>query len=400
MAHKHFTEEEILGQIADGAKLPSCPQCAEKMERAQEKLAAIKKRYRQMGLPPAGEGAHQPKDVGEFISMLENRSVKEEGAKENVIRLRKRSALKIFLPAVAAAAVLLVALNLQYDKLLPQGAFAVVERAINLERKGLLWGEKTLIDNRVLCFKDHIATGEEALILDCNSLKIAGADLALSMEESADQTRLRLDGGKALITFLPQGSSPNNKKQIYKVFLPSGLEVTVTGTTLYFDVDGSLQKISLIEGSAQMARHGQMTPMVRERIYTVTEDKISDVAIGAAQGDQNQIKTLVKTIQGSQAKYPEGVKEMMIREYLNPAAGESTEKSMGGKAANGKRGTPLSLKEIKAKYGPLSVIHMNSGKEYIGAFRQEGDEVIIYTVKGEVTVPSEAVTAFIPYNEN
>lgn len=51
----------------------------------------------------------------------------------------------------------------------------------------------------------------------------------------------------------------------------------------------------------------------------------------------------------------------------------------------------LTLADIKAKYGRIAKIQTKNGKEYVGYFNQQGGEMTIQTVDGQVRVPVASV---------
>lgn len=61
---------------------------------------------------------------------------------------------------------------------------------------------------------------------------------------------------------------------------------------------------------------------------------------------------------------------------------------------------PLTLKEIQKKFGAISVINTTDGKEYTGAFVQEGAVVRVHTVNGVVKIPSDKISNVSKYRGN
>jgi hypothetical protein len=58
----------------------------------------------------------------------------------------------------------------------------------------------------------------------------------------------------------------------------------------------------------------------------------------------------------------------------------------------------LTLADIKAKYGRIAKIQTKNGKEYVGYFNQQGAEMTIQTVDGQVSIPVASVQKVTPMN--
>jgi hypothetical protein len=94
---------------------------------------------------------------------------------------------------------------------------------------------------------------------------------------------------------------------------------------------------------------------------------------------------------------------------IAPASGkvvvpESVEKYATGQAATASltEAKPevkkLTLADIKAKYGRIAKIQTKNGKEYVGYFNQQGAEMTIQTVDGQVSIPVASVQKVTPMN--
>lgn len=58
----------------------------------------------------------------------------------------------------------------------------------------------------------------------------------------------------------------------------------------------------------------------------------------------------------------------------------------------------ITNKDLAVKYGKLSTVYTNDGKEYVGVFRQAGNSIELITTKGTVRIPTADVRKVSPYN--
>lgn len=58
----------------------------------------------------------------------------------------------------------------------------------------------------------------------------------------------------------------------------------------------------------------------------------------------------------------------------------------------------LTNKDLAVKYGKLSTVYTNDGREYVGVFRQAGNSIELITTKGTVRIPAADVRKISPYN--
>ena len=79
------------------------------------------------------------------------------------------------------------------------------------------------------------------------------------------------------------------------------------------------------------------------------------------------------------------------------ATGQATTAAMDDSAAKPEV-KKLTLADIKAKYGKIAKIQTKNGKEYVGYFNQQGAEMTIQTVEGQVRVPVASVQKVTPMN--
>lgn len=60
---------------------------------------------------------------------------------------------------------------------------------------------------------------------------------------------------------------------------------------------------------------------------------------------------------------------------------------------------PMTLDQIKEKHGTLSVVKTKDGREFIGAFSQEGETMRIFTVKGQINIKMNEVDKISLYRK-
>lgn len=94
------------------------------------------------------------------------------------------------------------------------------------------------------------------------------------------------------------------------------------------------------------------------------------------------------SVQEKIAKPEAEVEKEMLKEdeaATNPGAGTVAPKK-------------VTLEDLRKQYGPLSQVTTKAGKSYIGAFQQVGQNMVITTVNGKVSVPVSDVAKVSPYN--
>ncbi|AFM13640.1 FecR family protein [Turneriella parva] len=133
-------------------------------------------------------------------------------------------------------------------------------------------------------------------------------------------------------------------------------------------------------------------------------------------GKTTQIKLLegkVAVIKATEGQTAEAIKEELAKAdtvEIAPVSGkvvvpESVEKYATGAATSASltdaakpEVKKLTLADIKAKYGRIAKIQTKNGKEYVGYFNQQGAEMTIQTVDGQVRVPVANVQKVTPMN--
>jgi len=121
------------------------------------------------------------------------------------------------------------------------------------------------------------------------------------------------------------------------------------------------------------------------QITFVAEDKLVD---------EKALKEEATTIA------PESVVQETIVEDSTSIAAATDEKETVKKAEKAKKeeAPKMTLAELKKKYGQLSKITTKDGQSYVGAFEQQGSNMVITTIDGKVKVPVANIAKVSPHN--
>jgi len=178
----------------------------------------------------------------------------------------------------------------------------------------------------------------------------------------------------------------------------------VRGTSFELTVgNGKTTQIKLLEGKVAVikATEGQTAEAIKEEMAQAT-------VVEAGQKIEVDAKAVSKP-----AEITEGEKtslQAMNTVEIAPVSGkvvvpESVEKYATGAATSASltdaakpEVKKLTLADIKAKYGRIAKIQTKNGKEYVGYFNQQGAEMTIQTVDGQVRVPVANVQKVTPMN--
>lgn len=171
----------------------------------------------------------------------------------------------------------------------------------------------------------------------------------------------------------------------------------VRGTSFELTVgNGKVTQIKLLEGKVAVAK-ADATTEINEATFenaTIVEAgqkidatatkvsapvEISDVEKSSLQA-MNSVE--IAPVNGA-AVVPDSVAAY--------ATGEAATASLATAAPAKAEVKKLTLADIKAKYGRIAKIQTKNGKEYVGYFNQQGGEMTIQTVDGQVRVPVASV---------
>lgn len=217
------------------------------------------------------------------------------------------------------------------------------------------------------------------------------------------------DAGKPIIELSQSGGSSFSKiakgQSEFSIKTPTAV-AGVRGTSFELEVgNGKTTKIKLLEGKVAVAK-------VDEKA-TVEEAKAElekATVVEAGQKVEVDNKAVSKPAEITEAE--RASLQALNTVEIAPASGkvvvpESVEKYATGAAASAsltEEEAPkaevkkLTLADIKAKYGRIAKIQTKNGKEYVGYFNQQGAEMVIQTVDGQVRVPVASVQKVTPMN--
>lgn len=180
----------------------------------------------------------------------------------------------------------------------------------------------------------------------------------------------------------------------------------VRGTSFELEVgNGKTTKIKLLEGKVAVAHvEANATP------EAVKEEMAKATVVEAGQKIEADAKGVAKPTEITEAEKsslqamntveiaPASGKVVVPESVEKYATGASTSASLTEAAAAKPEVKRLTLADIKAKYGRIAKIQTKNGKEYVGYFNQQGDQMTIQTVDGQVRVPVASVQKVTPMN--
>lgn len=216
------------------------------------------------------------------------------------------------------------------------------------------------------------------------------------------------DAGKPVIALTQANGSSFSKiakgQSDFSIKTPTAV-AGVRGTSFELEVgDGKATKIRLLEGKVAVAKiEASETP---EQVQAELEKA---TVVEAGQKVEVDNKAVSKPVEMTEAE--KSSLQAMNSIEIAPASGklvvpDSVEKYAKGEttsaAVNDAAAKPevkkLTLADIKAKYGRIAKIQTKNGKEYVGYFNQQGAEMTIQTVDGQVRVPVASVQKVTPMN--
>jgi hypothetical protein len=178
----------------------------------------------------------------------------------------------------------------------------------------------------------------------------------------------------------------------------------VRGTSFELTVgNGKTTQIKLLEGKVAVikATEGQTAESIKEDLAQAT-------VVEAGQKVDVDAKAVSKPAEITESEKTS--LQAMNTVEIAPVSGkvvvpESVEKYATGAATSASltdaakpEVKKLTLADIKAKYGRIAKIQTKNGKEYVGYFNQQGAEMTIQTVDGQVRVPVANVQKVTPMN--
>jgi hypothetical protein len=178
----------------------------------------------------------------------------------------------------------------------------------------------------------------------------------------------------------------------------------VRGTSFELIVgNGKSTQIKLLEGKVAVAK---VAPNASAEVVKEELAKATVVEAGQKiEADATHVSKPVEISEGEKSSL-----QAMNTVEIAPASGkvvvpESVEKYATGATASASltevakpEVKKLTLADIKAKYGRIAKIETKNGKAYIGYFNQQGANMTIQTVDGQISIPVASVQKVTPMN--
>ncbi len=217
------------------------------------------------------------------------------------------------------------------------------------------------------------------------------------------------DAGKPVIELSQSNGSSFSKiakgQSDFSIKTPTAV-AGVRGTSFELEVgNGKTTKIKLLEGKVAVAK-----VEANDTAEEVKAELEKATVVEAGQKVEVDNKAVSKPVEISEAEKtslqamntveiaPVSGKVVVPESVEKYATGETTSASLTEAAPKAAEVKKLTLADIKAKYGRIAKIQTKNGKEYVGYFNQQGAEMTIQTVDGQVRVPVASVQKVTPMN--
>jgi hypothetical protein len=217
------------------------------------------------------------------------------------------------------------------------------------------------------------------------------------------------DAGKPVIELSQSNGSSFSKiakgQSEFSIKTPTAV-AGVRGTSFELEVgNGKTTKIKLLEGKVAVAK-----VEATDKPEEVKAELEKATVVEAGQKVEVDNKAVSKPVEITEAEKaslqamntveiaPVSGKVVVPESVEKYATGETTSASLTEAAPKADEVKKLTLADIKAKYGRIAKIQTKNGKEYVGYFNQQGAEMTIQTVDGQVRVPVASVQKVTPMN--
>lgn len=217
------------------------------------------------------------------------------------------------------------------------------------------------------------------------------------------------DAGKPVIELSQSNGSSFSKiakgQSEFSIKTPTAV-AGVRGTSFELEVgNGKTTKIKLLEGKVAVAK-----VEATDKPEEVKAELEKATVVEAGQKVEVDNKAVSKPVEITEAEKaslqamntveiaPVSGKVVVPESVEKYATGETTSASLTEAAPKAAEAKKLTLADIKAKYGRIAKIQTKNGKEYVGYFNQQGAEMTIQTVDGQVRVPVASVQKVTPMN--
>jgi len=217
------------------------------------------------------------------------------------------------------------------------------------------------------------------------------------------------DAGKPVIELSQSNGSSFSKiakgQSEFSIKTPTAV-AGVRGTSFELEVgNGKTTKIKLLEGKVAVAK---VEATAKPEEVKAELEKATVVEAGQkVEVDNKAVSKPVEITEAEKASLqamntveiaPVSGKVVVPESVEKYATGETTSASLTEAAPKAAEAKKLTLADIKAKYGRIAKIQTKNGKEYVGYFNQQGAEMTIQTVDGQVRVPVASVQKVTPMN--
>ncbi len=188
-------------------------------------------------------------------------------------------------------------------------------------------------------------------------------------------------------------SKINKGRSEYAIKTPTAV-AGVRGTSFELTVgDGKITYVKLLEGKVALTKNST-APAGSEALVLEAGQKaeVSEKGLTKAteltESERASLQAL-DSVQISEKQSNAVVPESVSRH----ATGETDSAAATGTSGHAEKRT---LAEIKAKYGRVATIQTKDGKEIIGFFNQQGQNMVVQTTDGEVVIPVAKVQKVTP----
>ncbi|MDH5716917.1 MAG: FecR family protein [Spirochaetia bacterium] len=201
---------------------------------------------------------------------------------------------------------------------------------------------------------------------------------SFSVEVSEDKkTDIKLLQGKVAVKKTAPDAAKKEAKETQDIFVEGAKDVVLLEAGQ--KIESTEKEISKKE---ELKSEEKIELETLNNIAFVTEEKLKDTSILKKEIENIAPSNVQENITGVEAEEKKEIIEDK-KEVEKPKAKAEPKK--------------ITLDDLRKKYGQLSRIKTKSGKEYIGAFKQAGNEMKITTIDGIVSVPVSDIGKVSPY---
>lgn len=224
---------------------------------------------------------------------------------------------------------------------------------------------------------------------------VRGTSFSVSFDESKKSKIKLLDGKVAVKKIEPKKEGEKlmiNEEVAFSDFDNQVHQNKENKQSSDVETSSATSEIIILEAGEKVEVDSKATQAVQKRKLEAFEKEQLETMKEIPMVSSEQLKGAVKGENSSEIKI-DGKINQIINKTEEKAEEEAILKEKNKKEAN----KPMTIEELRQKYGRLSKVTTKSGKTYIGSFRQGAGSMIVITTHGSVSIPTSDVARVTPY---